>query len=194
MHGKTVGIMGTGKIGQVLAKIMSGFGCRILAYDVVEHEACVQVGASYVSLDTLLRESDIISFHVPLTPETYHLVDEERLKLMKKGVMLINTGRGGLIDSVALVDALKSGHVGAVGLDVYEEEGDLFFRDLSGKVLQDDTFARLLTFPNVLISGHQAFFTREALADIASATLKNIDDFQAGRTNGNVLKASEVMR
>lgn len=194
LHGKTVGIVGTGKIGQVLAKIMNGFGCRVLAYDVAESEACKQAGAVYVSLETLLHESDIISLHVPLTPSTRYLINESSLSLMKKGVMLINTGRGGLIDSAALVEALKSRHVGAVGLDVYEEEGDIFFRDLSGTVLQDDIFARLLSFPNVLISGHQAFFTREALHDIATATLQNIEDFAAGRTNGNTLKASEKVR
>lgn len=192
LHGKTVGIVGTGKIGQVLTRILGGFGCHVLAYDVAENQACKDAGAVYCPLPELFSQSDIISLHVPLTPKTHYLINAESIAQMKRGVMLINTSRGGLVDTAALIQGLKSQQIGAVGLDVYEEEGDLFFRDLSGQVLQDDTFARLLSFPNVLISGHQAFFTREALHDIAAATLANIDDFLAGRTSANTLHADLV--
>lgn len=192
LHGKTVGIIGTGKIGQVLTRILGGFGCHVLAYDVAETQACKDAGARYCPLPELFSKSDIISLHVPLTPKTHHLINAESIALMKRGVMLINTSRGGLVDTTALIQGLKSQQLGAVGLDVYEEEGDLFFRDLSGQVLQDDRFARLLSFPNVLISGHQAFFTREALHDIAAATLTNIEDFTAGRTNANTLHADLI--
>lgn len=194
LHGKTVGIVGTGKIGQVLARIMTGFGCQVLAYDVSEHTACRELGVRYCPLPELLAASDIISLHVPLTPETHHMINGKTLAQMKRGAMLINTSRGGLIDTAALIGALKRQQLGAVGLDVYEEEGDLFFRDLSGQVIQDDLFARLLSFPNVLVSGHQAFFTREALNDIATATLVNLNDFAAGRSNENQLRAEAVVR
>lgn len=192
LHGKTVGIVGTGKIGQVLTKIMTGFGCRVLAYDIMENAQCRTLGATYCALDELLAQSDIISLHTPLTPETHYMINARTLAQMKRGVVLINTSRGGLIDTTALIDALKSQQLGAVGLDVYEEEGDLFFRDLSGQVIQDDVFARLLSFPNVLVSGHQAFFTREALHDIATATLQNIEDMAAGRRNANTLSADRI--
>jgi len=194
LHGKTVGIVGTGKIGHVLAKIMTGFGCKVLAHDKFENPECLTLGVTYCSLPQLLADSDIISLHTPLTPETHYLINAKTLATMKRGAMLINTSRGGLIDTSALIDALKTHQLGAVGLDVYEEEGDLFFRDLSGQVLQDDVFARLLSFPNVLISGHQAFFTREALHDIATSTLNNLEDFIAGRSNANTLKAVAVVR
>ncbi|MBP7252512.1 MAG: 2-hydroxyacid dehydrogenase [Alphaproteobacteria bacterium] len=192
LHGKTVGVIGTGKIGQVLSRILNGFGCHVLAYDVVENQSCKDAGARYCPLPELFIKSDIISLHVPLTPTTHHLINADTISQMKRGVVLINTSRGGLVDTTALIHGLKSQQLGAVGLDVYEEEGDLFFRDLSGQVLQDDRFARLLSFPNVLISGHQAFFTREALHDIAAATLANIEDFQAGRTNTSTLHADLV--
>lgn len=189
LHGKAVGVVGTGKIGSIFAKIMhNGFGCRVLGYDKFHNPDCVALGIPYVSLEQLLAESDIISLHCPLTPETRHLINDATLALIKPGAMLINTGRGLLVDTKALIRALKRGHLSAVGLDVYEEEGDMFFQDLSEQIVPDDVFTRLLTFPNVLVTGHQAFFTREALADIANATLQNLSDFEAGRTNANVLK------
>ncbi len=182
LHGKTVGVIGTGRIGSVLARILgAGFGCRVLAHDLVVSPALADVhGLRYVDLDTLYCESDVISLHVPLNPGTRHLLDAGAFGRMKPGVMIINTGRGGLIDAKALIDALKTGRVGAAGLDVYEEEEKVFFRDLSEQVLQDDTLARLLTFPNVLITSHQAFLTREALDQIAATTLKSVTDFERG--------------
>jgi D-lactate dehydrogenase len=178
LHGKTVGIVGTGKIGTIVARILRGFGCNLLAFDLYPNDECRDLGVEYVELDDLFARSDIITLHTPLTPDTYHLVGEDTLNQMKQGVMLINTSRGALIDTQAVVEALKSGSVGALGLDVYEEEGDLFFEDLSSHVIQDDTFARLLTFPNVLITGHQAFFTEEAMSNIAETTLGNVTAFE----------------
>ncbi|MCB0361865.1 MAG: 2-hydroxyacid dehydrogenase [Bdellovibrionales bacterium] len=177
--GKTVGILGTGKIGSIVAEILSAFGCRVLCNDQfpspkLKEHAQIQ----YVDCEKLCRESDVISLHVPLTPETHHILNEKMISHMKKGVFIINTGRGALIDSKALISALKSGHVGGAALDVYEEEEAVFFQDVSDKVLQDDTLARLLTFPNVLISSHQAFLTKEALVNIAQTTLENIAAFQ----------------
>lgn len=188
IHGKTVGVIGTGKIGAVFSAIMKGFGCSVLAYDVVQNPECLQLGVRYVDLNTLMVESDIISLHVPLLPQTHYLINAEALARMKTGVMLINTSRGGLIDTNALIDALKEGRVGAVGLDVYEEEQGLFFRDLSDRIIEDDVFTRLMTFPNVLVTGHQAFFTQEALTTIAETTMRNIADFEAGIENQNTLK------
>ena len=175
--GRTVGIIGTGRIGQAVAEILRGFGCHLLAYDPVQNEACKTVGADYVTLDDLYRDSDIITLHCPLNKQTQHLIDAVAIRKMKRGVMLINTSRGGVIDSAALVAALKSGHIGYLGLDVYEQEGDLFFQDLSNRIIQDDVFERLLTFPNVLITGHQGFFTEEAMRNIAQTTLENISLF-----------------
>lgn len=177
LHGQTVGLIGLGKIGKVTAHILKGFGCRVLGFDVVEDAEAQQIGVEYVPLNELLSQSDIISLHCPLTPTTYHIVNADTLNMMKDGVMLINTSRGALIDAVAVIASLKRGKVGYLGLDVYEEEADLFFEDLSGKVIQDDVFSRLLSFPNVLITGHQAFFTRNALQKIAETTLQNIQDF-----------------
>jgi D-lactate dehydrogenase len=180
IHGKTVGAIGTGKIGTAFCRIMAGFGCEILAYDPYPSDQVRELGGAYVELPRLFGESDIIALHLPLTPETYHLIDSAALGQMKPGVMLINTSRGGLVDTKAVISALKSGRIGSLGLDVYEEEADLFFEDLSGRVIQDDVFARLLTFPNVLITGHQGFFTREALANIAETALGNATAFEAG--------------
>lgn len=191
MQGKTVGIAGTGRIGAALARILNGFGCRLLAYDPYVNQEVVDLGAEYVELDRLLAESDIISLHVPLLPSTEHIINAESLDRMKDGVMIINTSRGGLVDTVAVIDALKSGKVGSLGLDVYEEEGGLFYEDLSGRVLQDDVFARLLTFPNVIVTGHQGFFTVEALANIAVTTLQNITDFEQGNPSRNIVKVEE---
>ncbi len=174
MHGKTVGIVGTGKIGRVFADICRGFGMNIICYDKFPS---VESGLNYTDLDTLFRESDIISFHCPLTEETYHMVDSDSISKMKKGVVLINTSRGALIDSVELLEAIKARKIGAACLDVYEEESDIFFEDFSGHIVEDDTLARLMTMPNVLVTSHQAFLTDEALENIAETTVKNINTF-----------------
>lgn len=181
MHGKTVGLIGTGRIGTVLANILKGFGCRILAYDPSPNIMYEEHGVHYVELSELLHQSDIISLHCPLTPKTHHLINEDAIERMKPGVMLINTSRGGVIDTRAIIWGLKSGKIGSLGLDVYEEEADIFFEDLSEQTMQDDVFARLLTFPNVLVTGHQAFFTREALENIAYTTLGNIHEVDQGQ-------------
>lgn len=179
LHGKTVGVVGTGKIGQVFAKIMLGFGYEVLAYDVAPNVSVIDMGMQYLPMADVLRKSDIMSLHSPLLAATRYLICEEMLGKMKPGAMLINTSRGGLVDTKAVIEALKTGQLGSLGLDVYEEEAELFFEDLSGQVLQDDVFARLLTFPNVLITGHQAFFTSEALQGIAMTTLDNISEFES---------------
>jgi D-lactate dehydrogenase len=189
LHGKTVGVVGTGKIGEVLCGIMQGFGCRVLAYDVQQNPACVAMGVQYLPLDELLPQCDIISLHVPLLPETRHLINAETLGRLKRGATLINTSRGGLIDTPALVAALRSGQVGAAGLDVYEEEEGLYYQDLSATPTRDDVLSTLLAFPNVIVTGHQAFFTHEALSTIAATTIASLNDFEAGRTSENVLRA-----
>ena len=195
LHGKTVGVIGTGRIGRAAAHIFHGFGCRILAHDVrPEPTLAAQLGVRYVDLAEIYRESHIISLHVPLTPATHHLIDADGLSRMKRGVVIINTGRGALIDSRALIGALKAGQVGGAGLDVYEEEEGVFFRDLSNEVLQDDVLARLLTFPNVLVTSHQAFLTKEALAGIAGTTLANITAFQRGEPLVNEVRVDEVLQ
>jgi D-lactate dehydrogenase len=177
LHGKTVGVVGTGQIGVAFARIMAGFGCRLLGADPQPSAACRALGMEYRPLDALLPEADIVSLHCPLTPATRHLLDARRFALMKPGAMLINTSRGAIVDTSAAIRALKSKRLGQLGLDVYEEEEKLFFEDLSGTVIEDDVFARLLTFPNVLITGHQAFFTAEAMRAIAETTMANIDAF-----------------
>jgi len=182
MFGKTVGIVGTGKIGAALAQIMAGFGCNLLGFDTYRNPACLALGLEYVELERLLRDSDIVSLHCPLTPDTHYLINRERIALMKRGSMLINTARGALIDTAAAIEALKSReHFWYLGVDVYEEEGPLFFEDLSSTIIQDDVFARLTTFPNVVVTGHQGFLTREALTNIAETTLANASDFEAGK-------------
>lgn len=193
LHGKTVGIAGTGRIGSVLARIMHGFGCQLLGWDLHENPECLALGMRYVSLPELLSQSDIVSLHVPLTPETHHMINAETLSLLKPSTILINTSRGALVDSRALLSFLRERRLYAVGLDVYEEEADLYFKDLSDEVIPDDTIARLLTFPNVLITGHQAFFTREALTTIAETTIRNISDFAAGRASENTLQPERVI-
>ena len=176
LHGKTAGIFGTGKIGRCTAQILRGFGMRVLAFDPFPSvEWAKQFGVEYTDASTLIRESSVISLHTPLTPETHHLICRETLEQIKPGAILINVSRGALIDTSALIEALKSGRLGGVALDVYEEEEGVFFEDLSGKILQDDVLARLLTFPNVLVTAHQAFLTHEALAEIARVTATNID-------------------
>lgn len=189
LYGKTVGIVGTGKIGQCFAQIMKGFGCRLLAYDVYQNPACLEMGVTYVDLPILLAQSDIISLHCPLLPATYHLINAESLQHLKPGSMLINTSRGGLIDTRAVIDAIKSGRLGYLGTDVYEEEEGLFFEDLSDEVIQDETFQLLQSFPNVVITAHQAFFTQEALANIAETTLANIATVAAGQPCDNEVKS-----
>lgn len=188
-RGRTIGVVGTGKIGEVVCRIMRGFECNILAYDLAPNDACVEMGAKYVKdLDDLYAESDVITLHCPLSPQTHHLIDATAIEKMKRGVMLINTSRGALIDTRAAVAGLKTGRIGSLGIDVYEEEADLFFEDLSNVVIHDDVFARLLTFPNVVVTGHQAFFTEDALMQIASTTLGNITDYEAtGRCDNSVL-------
>jgi D-lactate dehydrogenase len=181
LHGRTVGVVGTGAIGTVFARIMRGFGCRVLGFDPKPSDECRELGVEYVTLDQLFSDADIISLHCPLTPETHHLVDARAVASMKDGVMLINTGRGALVDATAVIGGLKTGRIGHLGLDVYEEEVDLFFEDLSDVVIHDDVFARLLTFPNVVITGHQAFFTREALELIAQTTMENLSAFETGQ-------------
>jgi D-lactate dehydrogenase len=190
LHGRTVGVVGTGKIGLAFLRIMGGFGCRLLAFDPAPEPEAEAI-AQHVPLDELLAQSDIVSLHCPLTPQTRHLIDAAALKTMKRGAMLVNTSRGAVVDARAVIAALKSGALGSLALDVYEEEADLFFRDLSGEVLHDDVFARLLTFPNVLITGHQAFFTEDALQAIAETTVANIDAFER---EGRPLHAVSVER
>lgn len=181
LYRKTFGVIGTGRIGAATTRIMHGFGCRLLGYDPYPNQKLVdEIGLQYVDLPTLYAESDVISLHLPLTPESHHLIGTDAIDQMKPGVILINTSRGRLIDSKALVLALKQGKLGAAGLDVYEEEEGVFFRDHSDEGLQDDVLARLLTFPNVLITSHQGFLTREALQKIAQTTLGSIQAYEAG--------------
>ncbi len=191
LSGKTVGVIGTGKIGTAFCRIMAGFGCRILAHDPYPNDEVREIGALYVDLDELFAASDIVALHLPLTPDTFHLVGSATVERMKPGAMLINTSRGGLVDTKAVIHGLKSGRIGS--LDVYEEEADLFFEDLSGKVIQDDVFARLLTFPNVLITGHQGFFTAEALNAIAETTLSNATAFQCGEGEIHLVSEAEML-
>ena len=191
VHGKTVGLIGLGRIGSLVARILNGFGCTVLAADpYARPEPDIQV--EMVDEETLFSNSDIVSLHCPLTPKTHHVIDAAALGQMKAGVMLINTSRGGLVDTRAVIAALKSRHIGHLGLDVYEEEGDLFFDDLSNQIIADDIFARLLTFPNVLITGHQAFFTDEAMTAIAATTIASIDAFAAGQLSGNEITLEAV--
>lgn len=187
LHGKTAGIVGTGEIGKVVARILSGFGCTVLAHDPVPNSECEALGVRYVDRQTLFAHSDLVTLHCPLTPETHHLVDERCLARVKRGMMLINTSRGAVIDTLAVIRGLKDGTIGSLALDVYEEEADLFFEDLSDRVIADDVFARLLTFPNVVITGHQAFLTREALGNIAETTIANITGFEdSGRARHEI--------
>ncbi len=188
LHGKTVGIIGTGKIGSAFARIMLGMGCEVKAYDKYPREELKKMGVEYTSLDELFCCSDIISLHCPLTDETHHMINKESLKEIGKGTMLINTSRGALINAGDVIDALKDGTLGYLGIDVYEQEDKLFFKDLSETVIQDDTLMRLLTFPNVIITAHQAFFTREALTEIAATTLQNTRDFEEGKDLENEVR------
>ncbi len=188
IHGSTVGVVGTGKIGAIFARQMSGFECELLGYDVQQNPACLELGMRYVELNELLSRSDIISLHVPLMAQTHHLLNAESLPKIKRGAYLINTSRGGLIDTHALLDAIASGQLAGVGLDVYEEEEGKFFRDLSDQPMSDEVLVRLMSFPNVLVTGHQAFFTEQAMTTIAETTINNLTDFEQGRANENTLK------
>ncbi|HMK93575.1 MAG TPA: 2-hydroxyacid dehydrogenase, partial [Thermoleophilia bacterium] len=188
LHGRTVGIVGTGVIGATVAAILHGFGCRLLATDPFPNERVRELGAEYVELAVLLAQSDVVTLHLPLTEETTHLIDWPAIKGMKRGVMLINTSRGGLVDTRAVIAGLKSGQIGYLGLDVYEEETDLFFYDRSGQIIQDDVFSRLTTFPNVIVTAHQGYFTSEALEQIAATTLQNATDFEQGRPLVNEIR------
>lgn len=183
LHGKTVGIVGTGKIGRITAEIFRGFGCRVVAHDPFPSTEWAAANAvNYVTMDALLEQSDVVSLHLPLTPEAHHLLNARSIARMKRGAYLVNTSRGKLVDTTAVIEALKTGHLGGVALDVYEEEEGVFFEDHSGVGLKDDTLSRLLTFPNVLITAHQAFLTEDALNAIASVTLDSIRRFGAGET------------
>lgn len=182
LFGLTAGVFGTGKIGQCMADILKGFGMKVICYDPFPNENWAkEKGFSYVDIDTIFKESDVLSFHCPLTDETYHIVNHDNMKKMKSDAVIINTGRGALIDTKALVHALKHKHIGGAALDVYEEESAFFFKDCSAEIIADDVLARLLTFPNVLITGHQAFLTTTALSNIAEVTLNNFSSFLSGK-------------
>ena len=187
MHGKTVGIIGTGRIGAVLAKILVGFGCTVLAEDLYQNPDCLVLGVQYVEREALLAQSDIISLHCPLTPDTRHLINTQSITHMKPGVMLINTGRGALVDTKAVIAGLKSRQIGGLAMDVYEQEEGLFFEDHSNEIIQDDLLERLISFPNVLITSHQGYFTREALSAIAETTLNNLSQLERGEVCANAL-------
>lgn len=188
LNGKTVGVIGTGAIGTAFCRIMKGFGCRILAYDLYENLDLKDSGVTYVSLEDLLKQSAIISLHCPLTPDTQHLINAKTLSMMHEGVVLINTSRGALIETKAVIRALKKRKVGYLGIDVYEQEEHIFFQNLSEEILMDEEIARLMTFPNVLITGHQAFLTKEALAQISRVTLENLDELEKGGSLSNEVK------
>jgi D-lactate dehydrogenase len=189
MHGRTAGVIGTGKIGAIVAQLLAAFGCRVLLYDVQANPECQGVGR-YVPLDELLQASEIITLHCPLMPATRHLVSRASIARMQRGVMLVNTSRGALVDALAAIEGLKSGQIGYLGLDVYEEEADLFFEDHSDRVIQDDVLSRLLTFPNVLVTSHQAFFTETALTQIAEVTMGNLTAMEQGVELPNEVRAS----
>ncbi|CAH0493811.1 unnamed protein product [Peronospora farinosa] len=188
LNGKTIGVVGTGKIGALFVRIAAGFGCKVLAYDVKQSPEALSYGVEYVSLDDIWTRSDIISLHCPLLSSTKHVINSNSILKMKHGVMIINTSRGGLIDTKALVNGLKSGKIGSVGLDVFEGEGEYFYSDHSGTIIADETLARLFTFPNVVITGHQAFFTKEALYNIGRTTMENIKAYEAKEELVNEVK------
>ena len=188
LHGKTVAVVGTGRIGRVFSKIMCGFGCEVLGHDKYPSAEFEVLGARYADLAEICAKADIISLHCPLTPETHHIVNADMLSRLKRGALLINTSRGGLVETEAVVEALKSGQLGGLALDVYEQEADLFYRDWSSTVVSDDVFERLLSFPNVIVTGHQAFFTREAITTICQTTIDSLSEFAAGRTLSNELR------
>lgn len=188
LFGKTIGVIGTGKIGATFCQIMQGFGCKIVAYDIQESDNLKEKGVVYKSLVEVLEEADIVSLHCPLTPETSQMINTTTLSKMKEGAMLINTSRGGLIKTSHVIEVLKSGHLGYLGIDVYEQEENLFFKDLSESIIQDDMIERLMSFHNVLITPHQGFFTKEAMNQIATTTIKNFSDFENGLPSDNEVK------
>ena len=190
LHGKTVAVVGTGKIGLVFARIMLGFGCEVIGYDKYHSADFLALGARYAVQGEIGARADIISLHCPLTPETHHIINAETLSRAKRGALLINTSRGGLIDTAAVIEALKNGQLGGLAIDVYEQEADLFFRDLSSEIIPDDVFQRLIAFPNVIVTGHQAFFTREAISTICETTINSINEFAAGQPLTNEITAS----
>lgn len=192
LHGKTVGIIGTGKIGLILAKTLAAMGCRVLGHDPYQSPEFDQFGGQYVPLAEIWKSADVISLHCPLTPESHHLIDSGSITHMKHGVMIVNTSRGGLIDTEAVIHALKNRHIGSLALDVYEQEADLFFENLSDTIIQDDQFQRLMTFPNVLITGHQAYFTHEALTNIADTTIANLTAYESGEPLANEITADRI--
>lgn len=189
LHGRTVGIVGTGKIGRIAGKILHGFGCRVLAYDLYPNSEFAEQYGEYVAFEELLKQSDIISLHCPLTQETHHLIDDKAISMMKTGVILVNTSRGGLVNTLAVIKGLKAKRIGHLALDVYEQESSIFFEDMSGEIIQDDLFERLLTFHNVIITGHQAFFTEDALKNIAETTLSNITAIEQNQPCPNQVDA-----
>jgi D-lactate dehydrogenase len=191
IHGKTVGIIGTGNIGKAFAKIMLGFGCKVVAFDVIANKDLEALGVAFLPVLEVFKQADIISLHCPLNDQTHHIVNRETIPFMKKGVTLINTSRGALIDTKAVIDALKSRQIGYLGIDVYEQEDKLFFRDLSANIIEDDTIQRLMSFPNVLVTAHQAFFTEDALQQISEITLNNIEDLMNGKILTN--KAAQLL-
>ncbi|MBO9729261.1 MAG: 2-hydroxyacid dehydrogenase [Chitinophaga sp.] len=188
LFGKTIGVVGTGNIGAVFCRIMLGFGCKVYAHDIYDQPELVKAGVEYTSLTTVFEKADVISLHCPLMESTRHIVNAHTIASMKRGVVLINTSRGGLVDTKAVVEALKNGHIGALGIDVYEQEEHLFFQNFSGSIIQDDVLSRLTTFPNVLVTAHQGFFTKEALTQIAEVTLRNIESFEKGEVLLNEVK------
>ncbi|MFC5151406.1 2-hydroxyacid dehydrogenase [Streptomyces amakusaensis] len=187
LHGRTAGVLGTGKIGEAFARIAHGFGMRLLGWDLTENPACTALGMTYTDKDELLATADLISLHVPLLPATHHLIDREALRAMKDDAILVNSSRGGLVDTDALVGELRRGRFTGVGLDVYEAEAGLFFLDKSLEAIQDDTLARLMTFPHVLVTSHQAYYTKDAVGQIVEATVRNVTDYAAGRRTENFL-------
>ena len=192
MHSTPVGVIGTGKIGEIVCRILTGFGCKVYAYDLNPNPACQEIGVQYVSLEEIYQKCYVITLHCPLVKETYHLINKEAIDQMRQCVMLINTSRGALIDTRAAIDGLKSGKIGYLGLDVYEEEGELFFEDLSDTIIQDDIFARLLMFPNVIVTGHQAFFTTEAVSAIAETTLSNVSMRESGECQNALICSKKL--
>ncbi len=194
LHGLTVGVVGTGRIGECVCRIATGFGCHVLAHDLIPSPRCESIGVKYVDLPRLFADSDVVSLHCPLVPHTKYLINDRSVEQMKPGVMLINTSRGAIVDTQAVIRGLKSGHIGSLGIDVYEEEADLFFEDLSGSVIRDDVFSRLQTFPNVLITGHQGFFTVDALKQIASTTLQNVSDIEVGKPCENMVSTNLLVK
>jgi D-lactate dehydrogenase len=190
LHGKTVAVIGTGKIGRVFTRIMLGFGCEVIGYDIHPSPEFEAMGAHYAEPDEIGARADIISLHCPLTPDTYHIVNADTLARMKPGALLVNTSRGGLVHTEAVIEALKSCHLGGLALDVYEQEAGLFFRDLSSTVIADDVLQRLISLPNVIVTGHQAFFTREAVTTICETSLRSVTEFATGKPLSNEIKAS----